>query len=111
MSRIQPVAMPKMGIEMVEGTIAGWKKQPGEAVEAGDEVVEIESDKIINVWESPVSGVLRRRLADDGDVLKVGALIGVIAAADVSEASADVANEESAPAEAPAAEASEKAPE
>jgi hypothetical protein len=44
----------------------------------GDEVVEIESDKIINVWESPVAGVLRRQLAADGDVLKVGALIGVI---------------------------------
>ena len=57
---IQPVAMPKMGIEMVEGTIAGWKKSVGDAVAAGDEVVEIESDKIINVWESPAAGVLRR---------------------------------------------------
>jgi pyruvate dehydrogenase E2 component (dihydrolipoamide acetyltransferase) len=85
MSRIQPVAMPKMGIEMVEGTIAGWRKQPGEAVAQGDEIVEIESDKIINVWESPVDGVLRRQLAADGDVLKVGALIGVIAGADVPD--------------------------
>lgn len=84
-STIQPVAMPKMGIEMVEGTIAGWKKSVGEAVGAGDEVVEIESDKIINVWESPVTGVLRRRLAEDGEVLKVGALLGVIAAADVPD--------------------------
>jgi len=89
MSRIQPVAMPKMGIEMIEGTIAGWRKQPGEAVAQGDEVVEIESDKIINVWESPVDGVLRRQLAADGDVHKVGVLIGVIAGADVSEADID----------------------
>ncbi len=89
MSRIQPVAMPKMGIEMIEGTIAGWRKQPGDAVAQGDEVVEIESDKIINVWESPVDGVLRRQIAADGDVLKVGALIGVIAGADVAEADID----------------------
>lgn len=89
MSRIQPVAMPKMGIEMVEGTIAGWKKQAGDSVEQGDEIVEIESDKIINVWESPMSGVLRRQLAADGDVLKVGALLGVIAAADVTEEEID----------------------
>ena len=89
MSRIQPVAMPKMGIEMIEGTIAGWRKQPGDAVAQGDEVVEIESDKIINVWESPVDGVLRRQLAADGDVLKVGVLIGVIAGADVSDADID----------------------
>ena len=89
MSRIQPVAMPKMGIEMIEGTIAGWRKQPGDVLAQGDEVVEIESDKIINVWESPVAGVLRRQLAADGDVLKVGALIGVIAGAEVSEADID----------------------
>ncbi len=89
MSRIQPVAMPKMGIEMIEGTIAGWRKQPGDVLAQGDEVVEIESDKIINVWESPVAGVLRRQLAADGDVLKVGALIGVIAGAEVPEADID----------------------
>ncbi len=89
MSRIQPVAMPKMGIEMIEGTIAGWRKQPGDVLAQGDEVVEIESDKIINVWESPVAGVLRRQLAADGDVLKVGALIGVIAGTEVSEADID----------------------
>lgn len=86
---IQPVAMPKMGIEMVEGTIAGWKKSVGDAVAAGDEVVEIESDKIINVWESPAAGVLRRRLAEDGEVLKVGALLGVIAPADIAEGEID----------------------
>ncbi|MFM7786428.1 MAG: dihydrolipoamide acetyltransferase family protein [Gammaproteobacteria bacterium] len=86
---IQPVAMPKMGIEMVEGTIAGWRKSVGESVAAGDEVVEIESDKIINVWESPVAGVLRRHLAEDGEVLKVGALLGVIAAAEVADAEID----------------------
>lgn len=89
MSRIQPVAMPKMGIEMVEGTIAGWKKQAGDSVEQGDEIVEIESDKIINVWESPVAGVLRRQLAAEGEVLKVGTLLGVIAAADVAEEEID----------------------
>jgi pyruvate dehydrogenase E2 component (dihydrolipoamide acetyltransferase) len=88
-SAIHPVAMPKMGIEMVEGTIAGWRKSVGDSVAAGDEVVEIESDKIINVWESPVDGVLRRCLAEDGEVLKVGALLGVIAAADVADAEID----------------------
>jgi pyruvate dehydrogenase E2 component (dihydrolipoamide acetyltransferase) len=89
MSRIQPVAMPKMGIEMIEGTIAGWKRQAGDSVEQGDEIVEIESDKIINVWESPVAGVLRRQLAAEGEVLKVGTLLGVIAAAEVPDEEID----------------------
>ena len=42
----------------------GWSKEVGDSVSKGDEVFEMESDKIINVWESPVDGVLRRRIAD-----------------------------------------------
>ena len=57
MSDIYPVAVPKWGIEMVEGTITGWNKQVGDPVDKGDEIFEMESDKIVNVWESPVDGV------------------------------------------------------
>jgi pyruvate dehydrogenase E2 component (dihydrolipoamide acetyltransferase) len=86
MSDIYPIAVPKWGIEMVEGTIAAWNKEPGDAVAKGDEVFEMESDKIVNVWESPVDGVLRRRIAEEGETLPVGDLLGIIAPADVSEA-------------------------
>ena len=60
MSEIYPIAVPKWGIEMVEGTINTWHKQEGDAIAKGDEVFEMESDKIVNVWESPVDGLLRR---------------------------------------------------
>lgn len=81
--------MPKWGIEMVEGTIAGWLKAVGDSVASGDEVFEMESDKIVNVWESPVDGVLRRLLAEEGDTRPVGALLGVIADASVEDAAID----------------------
>ncbi|GAB5449821.1 MAG: pyruvate dehydrogenase complex dihydrolipoamide acetyltransferase [Halioglobus sp.] len=101
MSDIYPIAVPKWGIEMVEGTITAWNKAPGDSVARGDEVFEMESDKIVNVWDSPVDGVLRRILAEEGDAHPVGALLGVIAAAEVDDSAIDefVANFAGAPAE------------
>ncbi len=89
MSEIYPIAVPKWGIEMVEGTINSWCKREGDAVARGDEVFDMESDKIVNVWESPVSGVLRRIIAAEGDTRPVGALLGIIADAGVSDADID----------------------
>jgi pyruvate dehydrogenase E2 component (dihydrolipoamide acetyltransferase) len=89
MSAIYPIAVPKWGIEMVEGTVNTWNKREGDTVTRGDEVFEMESDKIVNVWESPVDGVLRRILAREGDVHPVGALLGVIAAAEVEDTDVD----------------------
>jgi pyruvate dehydrogenase E2 component (dihydrolipoamide acetyltransferase) len=89
MSTIYPIAVPKWGIEMVEGTISTWNKREGDAIAKGEDVFEMESDKIVNVWDSPVTGVLRRIIAQEGDTRPVGALLGVIAAADVDEAAID----------------------
>jgi pyruvate dehydrogenase E2 component (dihydrolipoamide acetyltransferase) len=104
MSEIYPIAVPKWGIEMVEGTINTWNMQEGDTIAKGDEVFEMESDKIVNVWDSPVDGVLRRVIAQEGDAHPVGALLGIIASADVDDAAIDefIANfsgAEEAPAE------------
>ena len=115
MSDIYPIAVPKWGIEMVEGTITAWNKAEGDSIAKGDEVFEMESDKIINVWDAPVDGVLRRIIADEGDAHPVGALLGVITTAEVDDAAIDAfiasysgddsgeAAEEAAPTEAAAA--------
>ncbi len=89
MSDIYPIAVPKWGIEMVEGTINVWNKQEGDSVARGDEVFEMESDKIVNVWDSPVDGVLRRIIAREGDAHPVGALLGVITRGEVDDAAVD----------------------
>jgi pyruvate dehydrogenase E2 component (dihydrolipoamide acetyltransferase) len=89
MSNIYPIAVPKWGIEMVEGTISTWRFKEGDSVRKGDEVFEMESDKIVNVWDCPVDGVLRRILAQEGDAHPVGALLGVIAGADVADSHID----------------------
>lgn len=89
MSEIYPIAVPKWGIEMIEGTLNSWNKREGDPVTKGDEVFDMESDKIVNVWESPVTGVLRRIIVTEGDAQPVGALLGIIASADVSDADID----------------------
>jgi pyruvate dehydrogenase E2 component (dihydrolipoamide acetyltransferase) len=79
MSAIQPIVMPKWGLAMQEGTLAKWSAAEGDTVAAGQEIMDIETSKIANVFESPVSGTLRRRIAQDGEVLPVGALLAVVA--------------------------------
>lgn len=89
MSEIYPIAVPKWGIEMIEGTLNAWNKREGDIVAKGDELFDMESDKIVNVWESPVNGVLRRVIAVEGEAHPVGALLGIIADAGVSDADID----------------------
>ena len=63
---IYPVTVPKWGIEMQEGTITGWHVEEGAELTRGDELIDVETDKIVNTMEAPSSGVLRRCLAKKG---------------------------------------------
>lgn len=83
---INAVTMPKWGIEMTEGTITGWRVGEGQRVERGAEILDVETEKIVNAVEAPAGGVLRRILAGDGETHAVGALIGVIAEEQTSDA-------------------------
>ncbi|MDH3690257.1 MAG: acetoin dehydrogenase dihydrolipoyllysine-residue acetyltransferase subunit [Gammaproteobacteria bacterium] len=87
--KIQPITMPKWGLAMTEGMVAAWHVAEGDTLQAGGDVLDIETEKITNVYESPVSGVLRRRVATDGDTVSVGALLGVVADLSVSDAEVD----------------------
>lgn len=83
---LHAVTMPKWGIEMTEGTLTAWTVQEGQAVNKGDPILEVETDKIINSVEAPAAGILRRITAAAGEVKPVGALIAVLADESVSDA-------------------------
>lgn len=86
---LDAVTIPKWGIEMTHGTIVAWHKAVGDRVSAGEEIVDIETDKIINSFEARTSGTLVRILAAVGEELPVGRLIGVIASESVTAADLD----------------------
>src|SRR5688572_8766668 len=77
------IQVPALGESIVEGTIARWLKKEGDAVQKGDALVELETDKINVEVPSPASGVLVKRLKNDGDVVKVGETLGELDAAAV----------------------------
>ena len=110
---IHAIVMPKWGLAMQEGMLASWHVAEGQEVEKGQEIADIETSKIANVFESPVSGPLRRRLVGESETVPVGALLAVVADASVTDAEIDafVSDFQAKFAESQAATASAKGPE
>lgn len=104
------VYMPKNGMDMTEGTIIQWLKNEGDRVERDEPIMEIETDKITMESESPASGVLLKKLYEDGAVVPVLTVIGYIGEPgeeipDAPAAETAVEKKEEAPAAAAKAEA------
>lgn len=89
MADIKAIAMPKWGLEMNEGTLAKWHVSEGDTVAKGQAIMDVETDKIANEVEADAGGVIKRRVAGEGEVHTIGALLGVIADEDASDADID----------------------
>lgn len=89
MSTITPIVMPKWGLEMREGTVTAWLVDEGAEIAVGTPILDVETDKISNAVEAPDPGLLRRKVAREGETLPVKALLGVLADASVSDAEID----------------------
>ncbi len=74
------VPMPRLSDSMEEGTIVRWLKAPGDAVAAGEPLVEIQTDKADVVFEADVAGTLLEHCVPEGATAPVGATIARIGA-------------------------------
>ncbi|MGE6488725.1 2-oxoglutarate dehydrogenase complex dihydrolipoyllysine-residue succinyltransferase [Paenisporosarcina sp. NPDC076898] len=104
------IKVPELAESITEGTIAQWLKQPGDTVEKGEFIVELETDKVNVEVISEEAGVVQELLAAEGDTVEVGQVIAVVGEgtgsgsttkspveADPAEADAPVKNVETAP--------------
>jgi pyruvate dehydrogenase E2 component (dihydrolipoamide acetyltransferase) len=76
------VTMEALSPTMEEGRLVEWKKQEGDTVAVGDVLAEVETDKAVMELIARGDGVLRKRLANEGDSSPVGTLLAVIGTAD-----------------------------
>lgn len=90
------VKMPQLGLTMEEGTVTRWVKKEGEAVKAGDVIVEITTDKLTSEVESEFDGTVLKIVAQEGEDIPVKGLLAYI-----GEPGEVVGSAEEAPAVAP----------
>ncbi len=74
------LSMPKWGLAMKTGLVVEWLKRPGDSVQQGEPLVQIESEKASNEVEAPATGILRWLEVAEGQNAPVGAALAVIVA-------------------------------
>ncbi len=77
MSKIE-MLMPKMGESIMEGTVLQWLKKEGDKINEDESVLEVATDKVDTEIPSTCSGTLKKILAEEGEVVKVGSPIAII---------------------------------
>ncbi|MFC5759071.1 MULTISPECIES: 2-oxoglutarate dehydrogenase complex dihydrolipoyllysine-residue succinyltransferase [unclassified Rhizobium] len=93
------IRVPTLGESVSEATVGTWFKKVGDAVKADEPILELETDKVTIEVPAPTSGTLSEIVAQAGETVGLGALLGQIAAG----AAAAAAPAAAAPAAAPAA--------
>lgn len=78
MSALVDIVMPYLSETMIEGGIQAWLKNEGDRIEVGDDLVEINSDKVTSVYPSDTAGTLIEILAGVDAVVPVGVVIARI---------------------------------
>ena len=72
------VLLPQWGMNMEDGLLVKWLVKEGDAVEAGQPLVEVETAKIESELETPVSGIVAHIMVPDGTTVDVGTIVAVV---------------------------------
>lgn len=91
------IRVPELAESITEGTIAKWLKQPGDTVDKGEFIVELETDKVNVEVISEEAGTVQQLMAEEGDTVEVGQVIAVVGAGSGGPAQQPAASVEPAP--------------
>ena len=98
------VKVPQLSESVAEATLLQWHKKPGDAIERDDNLIDVETDKVVLELPAPNAGVLARVLKADGETVVAGEVIAIIDTEAVASKSADApASVAASPAAVPAA--------
>lgn len=100
------VKVPTLPESVADATVVTWHKRAGDAVERDENLVDLETDKVVLEVPAPVSGVIAEIKADDGTTVTSGELLAILTEGEGASAAPAAT---SAPAEAPAAAAPDPA--
>jgi 2-oxoglutarate dehydrogenase E2 component (dihydrolipoamide succinyltransferase) len=104
------IKVPPLGESIVEATVSRWQKKEGDAVAAGDTLVELDTDKITVEVPALAAGVLAKQTVKEGDVVNVGDVLGELQEGATASAAPAAATAAPAPTPAPAASSAPGAP-
>ncbi len=76
---ITKIMMPKLGMVMKEGLVILWHVREGDGIEAGKPLLEIESDKVTTEIGAPASGVVRKIIVAEEEIVPCGTIVGIVA--------------------------------
>ncbi|TDM34731.1 2-oxoglutarate dehydrogenase complex dihydrolipoyllysine-residue succinyltransferase [Macrococcoides canis] len=93
------IRVPELAESITEGTISTWFKQVGDSVEKGENIVELETDKVNVEVISEEAGVITELKAAEGDTVEVGSVIAIVEAGGTPKASNDASQQETAKSE------------
>ncbi len=82
------IVVPTLGESVSEATVAKWLKKAGDSVKKDETLVELETDKVSVEVSAPEAGVLGEIVANEGDTVGIGALLGRMGAAGAQPAAA-----------------------
>ena len=89
----EKILVPTLGESISEATIVKWLKKKGESVQVDEPIVELETDKVNLEVPAPTDGILSEINANDGQVVEVGTVLGLITNGKVETPKKDVLNE------------------
>ena len=85
------VKVPVLPESVADATVAAWHKKPGDTVRRDENLVDLETDKVVLEVPSPVDGVLKEVVSDSGATVTSDEILGIIEEGEVAPAEAPAA--------------------